>query len=316
MVASLSPGAVIAERWRLVHPLAQGGMSIVWVGEHVTLEQPVAVKLLHLREDLDLREERIERFEREGRLAAALSKKSRHIVPVIDLGVWTEWAYQVSELVEEGTLDDAIFRAPLSASDVATIVDQIARGLVVVHAEGIVHRDLKPSNVALAKDQDGKPLVRIFDFGVAREIVGPRARNRTGRGVALGTANTMSPEQARGHKVDGRADVWALACCAWEAITGRPVVSGDTPDDTASRMCAFDLAPLKPGSGLSAELGAVFRRAFAFDLADRFQDAPSFAAAFREAIPKRRDDSRSRRRRITAVGDVPKPPTTRSKKGE
>jgi serine/threonine protein kinase len=311
MVASPIPGTLIADRWRLVHPLAEGGMSVVWVGDHVTLEQPVAVKLLHLHDDLDHREERIERFQREGRIAAALAKKSRHILPVIDLGVSGEWAYQVSELVEQGTLDDAIFRAPLSVWDVATIVEQIARGLTVVHAAGIVHRDLKPSNVAMGKDQDGKPFVRIFDFGVAKELVGRRSRNATGRGVALGTACTMSPEQARGLRIDARSDVWALACVAWEAMSGRPVVSGDTPDDTASRMCAFDLVPLKPGSGLSAELGAVFRRAFAYDIGDRYQDARSFASAFREALPTRRDDSRSRRRRIAAVSDVPTTPEPR-----
>jgi serine/threonine-protein kinase len=310
-LASPTPGAIIAQRWRLVHPLAEGGMSVVWVGEHVTLEQPVAVKLLHLHDDLDHREERIERFEREGRLAAALSKKSRHIVPVIDLGVMDRWAYQVSELVEEGTLDDAIFRAPLDVGDAATIVEQVARGLIVVHEAGIVHRDLKPSNVALAHDQDGKLLARIFDFGVAKELVGRRARNATGRGVALGTVTTMSPEQARGKAIDRRVDVWALACIAWESISGRPVVGGETPDDTASRVCAFDLAPLRPGSGLSAELAAVFRRAFAWSIDERFQDAPSFAAAFREAIPKRRDDSRSRRRRIAAVGDVTNRPPKR-----
>ena len=315
MLEPPSPGATIAQRWRLVHPLAEGGMSVVWVGEHVTLEQPVAVKLLHLHEQLDHREERIERFQREGRIAAALSKKSRHILPVIDLGVEGDWAYQVSELVEGGTLDDLIFRSPLPLHEVATLVEQIARGLVVVHAEGIVHRDLKPSNIAMGKDQDGNVLARIFDFGVAKELVGRRSRNATARGVALGTACTMSPEQARGLRVDGRTDVWALACVAWEALSGRPVVSGDTPDDTASRMCAFDLAPLKPRSGLSAELGAVFRRAFAFEIADRFQDAPSFASALREATPKRRDDSRSRRRRISAVGDLVEPSANPKRSG-
>src|SRR5579859_5011221 len=133
-IAAPAPGTVFGGKWRLVHPLAEGGMGVVWVGEHVTIEQPVAVKLLHVHEGLEQREECIERFEREGRVAAALSRRSRHIVPVVDLGISPPWAYLVSELVEEGTLDDAIFRAAIAPSSVAVIVAQTAKALAVVHA--------------------------------------------------------------------------------------------------------------------------------------------------------------------------------------
>ena len=112
----------------------------------------------------------------------------------------------------------------------------------------------------------------------------------------------MSPEQARGLQVDARTDVWALACVAWESLTREPVAVGNTPDETASRVCAFDLAPLRSHPSISASMQAVFRRAFAFDIDERFADAASFAAAFRDALPKGRDDAgRSRRRKIAAI---------------
>lgn len=312
--ASLSPGSVFADRWRLVHPLAAGGMSVVWVAEHVSLEGSVAIKLLHVHDALEQREERVVRFQREGRIAAALAKRSRHIVPVLDLGWIEPWAYLVTELVEEGTLDDAIFRAPIEPSNVRIIVSHVAKALAVAHDAGIVHRDVKTSNIALGLDEEGRPFARLFDFGVAKDLVARRSGVSTARGVVLGTPNTMSPEQARGLAIDGRADVWGLACVAWEALTAVPVATGESPEDIVARVCAFDIAPLRAGTNQPPAVMAVFRRAFARDLEHRFADAPSFAAALDDALPRQRaEDGRSRRRRIAAVGDVPTDPPERSR---
>jgi serine/threonine-protein kinase len=147
-----------------------------------------------------------------------------------------------------------------------------------------VHRDVKPANVVLTRDEHGQLFARLLDFGVARASRRrATARHHTGRGMVLGTPATMSPEQARGLPIDGRADVWALACVAYEGLTARTVVDDGSPESALVKLCTFDLAPLRDEPVLPAPLRALFAQAFARDLAARFQSADAFAHAFAAA---------------------------------
>ena len=308
-------GLVLDGRWRLRRPLASGGMGTVWVGEHVTLGEPVAIKLMRIDGDARGAAERTSRFQLEARLAAELGRRSRHVVRVFDHGIVGDLAYLVSELVDGETLESTIAReGRLPAGRVATVIHQIAKALTVVHAAGVVHRDLKPANVAVTFDEDDQVLARLIDFGIAkvsRPLDG--ARHRTGRGVVLGTPALMSPEQAMGLSIDGRTDVWALACIAYEALTGRPVVDGDAPEEILCRICSFDLAPLRGDAPLPGPLHDLFVRAFARDLDARFADAASFARAFELACASTRAQTQSpgrdQRRRLRVTGETETPLT-------
>jgi serine/threonine protein kinase len=306
-------GAVLGGRWKLVRLLAEGGMGVVWIGEHADLAQPVAIKLLHF-EDTHAApdaEELLARFALEGKIAARLARRTRHIVPAIDCGIDGPCAYLVFELVEGETLDAAIGRqGRLPPRDVSCMVGHVARGLRVAHEAGVVHRDLKPSNVMISRDEDGAPFVRILDFGVARarQFAGG-TRHQTRRGMVVGTPWYMSPEQARGQAIDPRFDVWALAACAFEAMTGMPLVDAETPRDAIARVAQLDLTLLRPDRApLSPSIDAVFQTAFARLVDRRFRDVLAFARAFDEAIDERSspaDTTGRRRRRRLAPAVLP-----------
>ena len=134
-------------------------------------------------------------------------------------------------------------RAPAHlAGRLRATLRQLVEGVHALHGAGKLHRDIKPSNVLVTPE--GR--VVLLDFGVARTRErSARTRHRTGRGAILGTPSTMSPEQALGEEVDPRADVWALACCAYEASTGRPVVDARNLATVFARLCTFDILPLR-----------------------------------------------------------------------
>src|SRR5262249_6457633 len=161
----------------------------------------------------------------EAQIAAKLSRKTRHIVSVSDHGEEDGFAYLVMELLEGESLEQRVERiGTLNLPETVAIVSQITRALSLAHEEGIFHRDLKPANVWLGKDEDGRLLVKLLDFGIARSIKPFRTRSpfATSKDMVLGTPSYMSPEQARGlDTLDYRCDLWALAVVAYEALTKR-----------------------------------------------------------------------------------------------
>ncbi len=296
MVASapmeIDVGRVIAGKYELVRLLGRGSMGEVWAAQHRTLDEHLAIKLLTRAPSPD---EEVEdpataaaRFRFEAQIAAKLSRKTRHIVRVSDHGEEDGLAYLVMELLEGETLDDVLTRdrrAPLRL--VAKIVTQVSRALAQAHAEGVLHRDLKPANMFLTRDEEGKTLVKLLDFGIARAVHAHRMRSAvsTAKGLVFGTPSYMSPEQALGStKLDHRCDLWALATIAYEALCGELPVDGDDTDALLQNLCAHRIVPLRRRDpSLSPELDAFFARAFSEAIGARFQSATELAQAFGRA---------------------------------
>ncbi|HEX6117454.1 MAG TPA: protein kinase [Solirubrobacterales bacterium] len=211
-------GTKLNGRYILESKLGSGGMSTVYLAQDETLERWVAVKLLH-REISD-QPDQIERFRREARTVAQLSHPN--LVSVIDAGEDGGHPYIVFEYVEGETLKQRIERlGRLPLDEAAAYAIEIGRGLAAAHAARMVHRDVKPQNVLI--DAEGR--AKVTDFGIAREL---EADGLTATGRVLGTTDYVSPEQAMGHNVDARSDIYSLGVVLYEMLIGAPPFSAET----------------------------------------------------------------------------------------
>ena len=212
-------GRVLGGRYRLVAPLGTGASAHVYVADDVKLRRRVAVKVLHpaLAQD----ETFLRRFRAEAQSAAAL--RHPHVLQVFDWGEDEDGPWLVLEYLSGGSLRDMLDRnARLSPSQALLIGLQAAQGLEYAHRRGLVHRDIKPANLLF--DDEGRLV--IADFGLARALA--EAAWTEPAGAIVGTARYSSPEQAKGSRVDGKADVYALALVLIEAVTGRVPFAADT----------------------------------------------------------------------------------------
>jgi serine/threonine-protein kinase len=214
-------GAVIADRYKLVRPLGRGGMGVVWVAHSLVLGVDVALKLIH--SDLGGTTGGT-RMAREAHAAARLGHPA--MVRVFDFG-WTSRAdpFLVMELVQGESLGTMLRRElRLPAIQAVQLLLPLADGLRSAHDKGIVHRDVKPDNILIARDEFGRQQPKLLDFGIAKvdQTLANEDRKLTQEGVALGSPEYMSPEQALGREdIDHRADVWALCVVLYETITGK-----------------------------------------------------------------------------------------------
>jgi len=281
-------GQVVAKKYELVRLLGRGSMGEVWSAHHQTLREQVAIKILAWPpkgEDTEDPSVALERFRFEAQVAARLSRKTRHIARVTDYGEDDGLPYIVMELLDGEGLDAALrSRGTIAPVEVAEIITQIARALGQAHAEGVAHRDLKPANVFLSRDEDGRLLVKLLDFGIARTI---RAHHLLGtftteRGFVFGTPGYMSPEQTRASpKLDHRCDLWALATIAYQMLTGHLPVDGSDAEEVMKNVCAGRIVPLRKRDPRMPEaVDAFFERAFADRVDDRFEGAASLAQMF------------------------------------
>ena len=273
---------LLQDRYRLIEPLARGGMSVVWEGVDEVLTRPVAVKLLH--EHLAADEEFRLRFRREAVSAARLAHPN--VVSTFDTGDHDDVPFIVMELVRGRTLravlDDGGAMAPAASRLIAI---QIADALDAAHSAGIVHRDVKPGNVLLC---DGVALgapasVKVADFGIARAATeGTDIGDLTRPGTLLGTTKYLSPEQVQGADPDARSDVYALGIVLYEMVTGRAPHTADTAMATA--LAHVNDEPLRPRqlrAGIPRALEQIIVRAMAKDPAERYQSAADLATALR-----------------------------------
>jgi serine/threonine-protein kinase len=291
----IGPGFVVADRYELLRILGRGSMGAVWLASDRALGEHVAVKLLAPAGSAGVENASTAaaRFRFEAQVAARLARKTRHVVRVTDHGHDGDRAFLVMERLEGQTLERALLsQGPMAPLDVAAVVTQIARGLEAAHAEGVLHRDLKPSNVFLTSDEDGATLVKLLDFGIARRGGGTDARFATAQGVLFGTPGYMSPEQANvAPDLDERADLWALAAIAYEALTGELPVEGHDTEQMLANLRAGRVIPLLPRAArpgphrdvLPEPCARFFARAFAPHIEDRFATSADLAAAFEEA---------------------------------
>jgi len=240
----LEPGAVLQTRYRLLECLGGGGMGQVWSAHHETLGHVVAVKVLH--GNIMSESEPRARFEREARLMAQLGESSRHITRVMEHGVLPDGTpYLVMECLRGEALDVRLKRERvLPIGSTAEIVSQLCRALSVAHAAGVVHRDIKPGNVFLTQDDDGKLLVKLLDFGVAKAMA-ETAGEQTVSGQVIGTPNYMSPEQVtQDVPVDHRADLFAVGAIAYRCSTGKTPFGKGSMSEMAMRI--LSATPQRP----------------------------------------------------------------------
>jgi eukaryotic-like serine/threonine-protein kinase len=269
----VEPETIIDGRYRVISRLGSGGMADVYLAEDQLLGRQLAVKLLHHHFAED--QEFVERFRREASSAAALSHPN--IVAIFDRGEWNGTYYIAMEYVagrslktvvrEQGALD------PAAAIDIVT---QVLRAARFAHKRGVIHRDLKPHNVIL--DEEGR--ARVTDFGIAKA----GASDMTLTGSIMGTAQYLSPEQAQGHTVSGRSDLYAVGIILYELLTGSVPFDGETAVAIAfKQVSAAPRPPSELQPGVSAALDAVVLRALAKDPERRFADADEFIAALQQA---------------------------------
>ena len=217
---TVTPGELLAGKYRVERVLGEGGMGIVVAAIHEALRQRVAIKLL--RPGALESTEALGRFEREARAAASL--RSEHVARVLDIGKLEDGRpYMVMEYLEGIDLGEMIDSgrklAPWEAVD---FVLQACEAIAEAHGNRIVHRDLKPRNLFLAQTVDGRPLVKVLDFGISKVAGGVEDMQLTRTTEVIGSPSYMSPEQLRSSKlVDLRTDIWALGVILYELLTGR-----------------------------------------------------------------------------------------------
>jgi eukaryotic-like serine/threonine-protein kinase len=265
----LTAGLVIAERFRLVRPLGQGGMGAVWLAQHTGLDVPCAVKFIH--EEAARSPELRARFEREAKAAAQL--RSPHVVQILDHGVWSGVPYMAMEYLEGEDLGERLQRVGrLDPREALTVAAQVGRALSKAHAAGLIHRDLKPSNIFIGRD-DEREVAKVLDFGVAK-VKETGVDGSTKTGAILGTPYYMSPEQARGSKsVDHRSDLWALAVVVYQCVTGRLPFPGEALGDLFVKIIVEPLPVPSHAGPVPPGFDAWWARAAARDPAQRFQTA-------------------------------------------
>lgn len=217
-------GEVVAGRYRITERLASGGMGEVYVAEHDTLAQRVAVKLLHRRYAQD--ERLVKRFFNEARSYCRV--KHVHAVSVLDFGrLKSGTLYIVTEFIDGVPLGKFVReRQRLSASTTVRLSRQIGEALAAAHAESIVHRDLKPDNVMVTAAPGGRYTAKVLDFGIAKILDDDNDLRLTQTGAVFGTPEFMSPEQAQGIPVSYPTDIYALGCMMFYMLTGRAPFTG------------------------------------------------------------------------------------------
>jgi len=286
----LALGTVLANRFRIESVLGVGGMGVVYRASDTALDIPVALKLL--RPELSLREGAFERFRQE--LLTARQVSSPHVVRIHDLADHDGQPFITMDLVEGESLDHRIDReGALPIDDVVRIGLQLARGLAAAHARGVVHRDLKPANVLL----DGDGNAYITDFGVARSLA---SGGLTQSGAVLGTPDYLSPEQARGDRVDSRSDLYALGLIVYEMLAARlPFPGGTLPEVLAQRMLRAPEAVTVARPDTPAWLARLVDRLLRPQPAHRLQSADAVVQAFEQRRVAR--DWRGVRRTVAGV---------------
>ena len=265
---------LLSERYELGDPLGYGGMSEVHRGLDTRLGRDVAVKVL--RADLARDPQFQLRFRREAQNSASLNHPA--IVAVYDTGeVESEFGplpYIVMEYVDGQTLREIVkTQGPLSQQRVVEVMADVSAALDFSHRHGIIHRDVKPANVMI----NGVGAVKVMDFGIARAL--GEGQNVTQTAAVIGTAQYLSPEQARGESVDARSDVYAAGCVLFELLTGEPPFTGDTPVAVAYQHVREDpRSPSELNPSVPPALDAVVLKALSKNPANRYQSAAEMRA--------------------------------------
>ncbi|HEX4456285.1 MAG TPA: protein kinase [Kofleriaceae bacterium] len=281
-------GKLLGERFQVQEQIGQGASGTIYRAEHVTLRRRVAIKVLHAelsRDDLA-----VERFRREATTVAEIDNE--HIVEIHDFGRTPDGRlYLAMELLEGETLDTVLAHDPagqlktLSVERAADVLIQVGEALMEAHAIGYVHRDLRPRNVYLAVRRGKANFVKLLDFGLSKLVETDSQAASTSLGMTFGDPRYMSPEQARGDRIDRRADIYQLGCVAYEMLTGAPPFTGNRVFDILTKQVTEIPEPLptrRPGVPLWME--AAVAKMLAKDPENRFATTTRMVEALRRGL--------------------------------
>ena len=270
--------AALGDEYDVLDELGRGAMGVVYRARERGTDRLVAIKVLPVRLTGD--ESVVERFEREGKVAAQLEHPG--IVPVYRVGRSGAVIYFVMQLLRGQSLAARLRKSgPMGAPEVRHVLTETARALGHAAQRGVVHRDVKPDNILL--DQDGRPV--LTDFGIARSAVDAKL---TAAGITIGTPRYMSPEQARAQRLDGRSDIYSLGVVGYECLVGSPPFDGE---DAVATLVAHLNSPVPPPTLATDDewaLFAIIERMLAKDPARRFQSADELIAALEGGDGRRR----------------------------
>lgn len=267
-------------RYRLLEPLGQGGMALVFKAQDLLLERAVAVKVLrdHWAADAEF----VSRFRQEARAAARLSHPN--IVAIYDVGEDAGRHYIVMEYVEGSSLKEELVRGPLSPLRTVEVGVQVCAGLQYAHQKGIIHRDIKPHNILLRQS-----LAKIADFGIARAL---GAATQTQGGEVFGSPQYLSPEVARGDEATIASDIYSLGVLLYEASTGRPPFQGESSVATALKhIHETPVPPRMANSRVPPTLEAIILKALAKDPQQRFASAGQMGQALADCLARSQEET-------------------------
>jgi len=262
-------------RYEIRSKIGEGGMGEVYLAQDMELGRTVAIKILPPALASD--QQRLQRFIQEAKAASALNHP--HILTIYEIGVTGNSRFIATEFIDGDTLRPHI-GAGMKLAEVLEIAIQACSALQAAHAAGIIHRDIKPENIMVRRDG----YIKVLDFGLAKltepkgsptDTEAPtRAMVNTGAGTVMGTANYMSPEQAKGTHVDERSDLWSLGALLYEMVTGHLPFAGETPTETISLILQKEPAPLvRYAHEVPDELERIVTKALTKDREERYQTA-------------------------------------------
>jgi serine/threonine protein kinase/Tfp pilus assembly protein PilF len=281
------PGALTGKligHYLIERLIGVGGMGEVYLARDVQLGRKAALKLLP--EQLTTDDVQLSRFKTEARTASALNHPN--ILTVYEIGAEGNRHFIATEFIDGVTLRMALADGRMNFRAAVEIVVQVASALAAAHEAGVVHRDIKPDNIMLRPDG----YVKVLDFGIAKLIEkGPTSEHRelpgtaalqTRTGLVLGTGRYMSPEQARGQKIDARSDIWSLGVVLYEMVTGIPPFLGETPSDCIACILTREPPPLSTVlPDVPIKLEAIVRKTLRKDTDQRYQRAGELLADLR-----------------------------------
>ena len=282
---------IVAQRYRVIKLLGEGGMGQVYLAEHVAIERLIALKVL--RSEYAHRGDMVTRFQQEAISASRI--KHPNVLDVFDFGRLENGCFFLAmEFLDGNDLAEEMGRRRVI--DPATgvrIALEVCRGLGAAHAKGVVHRDLKPENVFLQQTSDGEEAVKIVDFGIAQlrtneDTAGSQRKRLTRTGMIFGTPEYMAPEQAAGKRADHRADIYALGIMMYEMFTGSVPFMDETFLGVLAKHAAETppaMSAILPELSITPQLQSVVMKALAKDPDQRYQSMSEFAQAI-QATPE------------------------------
>jgi beta-lactam-binding protein with PASTA domain/tRNA A-37 threonylcarbamoyl transferase component Bud32 len=305
-------GAIVERRWQILDQLGSGGMGVVYRAERVGLGKQVAVKFLH--QSVAESKAAVGRFEREAKAISRLHHM--HCISILDFGVYRKQPYIVMEFVQGRTLRDIIkAEGRLPVRRALEITADVCAAIDFSHRNGIVHRDIKPANVMITESG----AVKVMDFGIARAMADDQA-TVTQTANVIGTAQYLSPEQARGETVDARSDVYSTGCLLYELVSGSPPFQGDSPVAVAyQHVRESAMAPSSRNPQVPPAVDSIVMKAISKNQLNRYQTAGEMRSDLQRALadqPVAAEAVMSDAERTQFIARTPPPPVAVARREE